>query len=483
MRRIKRVERAIVILLLLGLATGISAIPVAAETIAPSLVLTQLKITGSNGQFVVLYNTMDMVLDMSKYQLEYFNSFDLTKATSSRLIALSGSLPPHGYYMINDSQMLLCYRLSVYSVSLGFSSVAGLVQVIYLSQNSPGDYASTVIQDYVGWSKTTATGAQTLPSSTNASLLRQPVDAQNNPNISLPGSGNWIAVNPDSTNACDLVTMTSPITKITVAPARLLPPTQPPVITLPAPVSEIYSSAVNDGLMAPQITEILPNPPGNGNDSTDEFIEIYNANATTFDLSGYSLQTGTTALHSFVIPNSSVLAPQSYTVFYASQTRLSLSNSGGQVKLLDSSGSPISDTGSYSVAKDGQSWSLANGNWSWTSVPTPGTVNVMNPASTAKTAANATINSSTSHASSTSKTTSPAKASKSTNQTANLTPVHNWTLALVAVAALLYGAYEYRADLGNRINQLRRYFRHRRADWAPASWWRSHRTDQWSWRW
>src|SRR5689334_2381732 len=99
MRRSQRLLSAIVVTGLLMLAG--QELPVMAETAdAPSLVISQLKITSSNGQFVTLYNTTDSALDMSRYQLEYFNNFDLAKSTSSRLIALSGTVPPHGYFMV-----------------------------------------------------------------------------------------------------------------------------------------------------------------------------------------------------------------------------------------------------------------------------------------------------------------------------------------------------------------------------------------------
>ena len=484
MRRLKRVKVVTAILLLSGLATGLSAQSVAADTnISPSLVITQLKVTSGNGQFVMLYNTTDTVLDMSKYQLEYFNSYDLTKATSSKLIALAGSLPPHGYYLVNDSQLMLCYQLTIDSVSLGFSSVAGLVQILALSQNSPGGYASPIVQDYVGWSKTVAVGAQTLPTNTNASLLRQPVDAQNFPSISSLGSGTWTTVQPDSTNACNFVTVSSPITKIVTVPGTLLPPSPPPAIILSSQVSEITMPPVNDGLMSPQITEILPNPIGTGNDNTDEFIEIYNSNSALFDLSGYSLQTGTSSFHNYVFPMTTTLPAQSYTVFNASRIGLSLSNAGGQVKILDPSGTPISSTGIYDTAKDGLAWALANGNWLWTNVPTPGTINVISQPAAAKTTLQpkTPVLSTTATSEKISNITnskSTSTAPKALAVSSKSTPIHNWTLALVAAAAILYGVYEYRADLGNRIHQFRKYFRHRRADWLSFTWWRSHRTSQ-----
>lgn len=68
----------------------------ASEDGTPSLVISQAKITSSNGQFVTLYNSTDNPLDASNFQLEYFNNYDLDKATSSRVIGLSGTLPPHG---------------------------------------------------------------------------------------------------------------------------------------------------------------------------------------------------------------------------------------------------------------------------------------------------------------------------------------------------------------------------------------------------
>lgn len=479
MRRMKHVKVATAILLLSGLATGLSAQLVAADTnTSPSLVITQLKVS-SNGQFVTLYNVTDTVLDMSQYQLEYFNNYDLSKATSSKLVALTGSLPPHGYYMVNDSQSLLCYQLTVDSVSLGWSTTAGLVEVLALAQTNPGNSVSSVLQDYVGWSKIAANGAQTLPIGTTASLLRQPLTAEGKPEVDTAGSGSWLAVQPDTTDACNYVTVANPPTKVESGNSQLFPPSQPPVIVLSsnsADTGEI-ATTLNAGLMAPQLTELLPNPLGTGNDGTDEFIEIYNANPVAFDLSGYSLKVGTISVHSYVFPSGSSLPPLSFTAYYASQTGLSLSNSGGQAELLDPVGASISKTAVYGTANDGQAWALVNANWSWTSVPTPGTVNVINQPANTKTAI---ASSSAQLPAATTNTVSSNTAAvvKSTTSVASLTPIHSWTLALIASLALLYGAYEYRVDLGNRIHQFRKYLRHRRADRTTFTWRRSHRTSQ-----
>ncbi len=445
---------------------------------APALVISQLKITSSNGQFITLYNTTDKALDMTKYQLEYFNNYDLTKATSSRLIALSGVAPPHGYYMVNDSALLLCYKLTVNSLSLGLSSTAGLVEVLAFNQVNPGSSVTPQLQDYVGWSKTVASGAQTLPISTNAFLQRQPSGADNNPLIALPGTGSWQIVQPDNTNSCNIVTTTTTPTIVATGFSQLLPSSEPPATVVNMPVSDDpaqadapHLPAADIGLMAPKITEVLPNPTGTGNDDIDEFIELYNANSLAFDLSGFSLQVGTTSLHTYKFPAGTNLASRSFTAFSSADTGLSLSNSGGQVKLLDPFGNSISATDVYGTAKDGQAWALAKGRWYWTTKLTPGTANTIELPVTIKKTATKKAAAKKSSPVKTSKTATSAKTSTAGSLSGHpedtpTTPIHYWTLALIAGLALLYGLYEYRTDLANRIYQLRRYLSDRRANRA-----------------
>lgn len=478
MRRIKRSLQAIITAIVLGgLLVVSNSNPARADTAnAPSLAISQLKITSSNGQFITLYNATNTALDMSKYQLEYFNSYDLGKATSSKLIALSGIVPPHGYFMVNDDSLLLCYRLTVDSVSLGLSSTAGLVEVLAFNQSNPGGSVTPVLQDYVGWSKTAASGAQTLPASTSAFLQRLPVDGSNNPLVGAPGAGSWQSVQPDSNNACNLVGAGSGNAgAVQTGLNQLLPSTEPPATILEAdsgggsvaPAAAIMPAS-DIGLMAPTVTEILPNPSGTGNDSTDEFIELYNPNSTNFDLSGFSLQSGTTSLHTYTFPAGTSLSAQSFTAFYSTTTGLSLSNGGGQVKLLDPFGNSISATDSYSAASDGQTWALAKGKWYWTTTATPGKANVIKqpPAkkkSSAKTAASKNKAAKAAKGKvKAAKTTSASAASDA----ATTSPIHLWTLALVGGLALLYGAYEYRADLANRIYRFKQYLGDRNANRA-----------------
>ena len=478
MRRIQRLTNRAGLLLsfALMLLGGCPDTVMADQLDGPELVISQLKITSSNGQFITLYNAGSTPLDMSKYQLEYFNNYDLAKATSSRLIELSGTLAPHAYFMVNDSSLLLCYQLTIDSVSLGLSSTAGMVEVLAFNQATPGKSVTPELLDFVAWSKTAATGAQTLPSNSNAFLQRLPVDDQNNPDIISPGVGTWQSVQPDLTDPCTLIGATSGNsgTSIPTGLSQLLPATEPPAVVEAAtaaagsPASGLPAADI--GLMAPQVTELLPNPSGTGNDDTAEFVEIYNPNATAFDLSGFELQAGTTVLHTYAFPVGASHPAQSFTAFYSSSTGLSLSNGGGQVKLLDPTGNSISATDVYGTAADGQSWNRANGKWYWTTTPTPNAANVINQPTVSKPKAKSSAKSS----STTSKTKGKVKAAKTTKAaklasdtvpaTTPKTPVHFRTLALIAGLALLYGAYEYRADLGNHLYKFRKYLRTRQAD-------------------
>jgi hypothetical protein len=472
MRRIKHIAWAVAaILVLCGMSIVQKQLPAWAEAAGtPSLVISQLKITSGNGQFVTLYNATNTALDMSEFQLEYFNNYDLSKATSSRLIALSGIVPPHGYFIVNDNAMQLCYQLTINSASLGFSSTAGLIEVLAFNQASVGGSVVPELQDYVGWSKTAASGVQTLPTDARAFLLRQPVDAQNNPSISAAGNGTWQSVQPDAANPCDLVTTTLVPVSVKTGLNQLLPTTEAPATIIFAsndsglPAASLPASDI--GLISPSVTELLPNPTGTGNDASDEFVELYNPNKSAFDLTGFSLVSGTTSTHTYVFPAGSTIAAGSFKAYYSADTGLSFSNSGGQAKLLDPFGNSIAISNVYGTAKDGQAWVAAKGKWYWTLTPTPGKANIVKqPPATTKSKSKKPAGSKVKGASTAkSKAGSSAATAGSFTDEPSTTPIHTWALAIIGCLALIYGAYEYRADITNKSHQLKRYLSSRRAD-------------------
>lgn len=230
--------------------------------------------------------------------------------------------------------------------------------------------------------------------------------------------------------------------------------------------------AADVGLTAPQITELLPNPGSPKTDSSDEFIELYNSNTVPFDLSGFKLEVGLTTKHYFTFATGTKLPARTFVAFYSADTGLSMSNSGGEVWLLDPYSNALGQSDEYGTAKDDQTWALANGKWYWTTTPTPNAANVVTAVATAakKTGSSSTSSTKAKASSKTTKATA-AKTTKSKSTTtkvaastmadasevASNSPIHPVVLAVAAGFALLYGGYEYRRDVANKYYQFRRY--------------------------
>jgi hypothetical protein len=231
----------------------------------------------------------------------------------------------------------------------------------------------------------------------------------------------------------------------------------------------------NDRLIVPQITELLPNPASPQTDATDEFIELYNPNDAAYDVSGLVLEAGGAMMRRYVLPEGSILQPHEYRALLSDVTSLSLPNSGGSARLLDTSGTVIMQTDAYDTAPDGQAWMVDDTGWRWTTSPTPHAVNtfVGSPAVVKKasstTPKQTTKKTAAVKAASTTKPKTKAtaavkekkpktvatKARLSTVSATARNPVHTGVLAVIGVFALLYGAYEYRHDMANKIHQFR----------------------------
>ena len=414
----------------------------------PPLLIGQAKITASNGQFITLYNNSLDTIDMGTVQLAYYNSYDLTKATSSKFINLSGKLAPHNYYAVSDGALFVCYKMYVNAQTLGFSSTAGMVQVIKLNQVTPGSLVTTSLIDSLAWSKTATAGAQTLPAVTTDFLQRVWLDgiAKN------PGAGAWQTVRPNGAEACDLQTQ--------IAASATTPTETAPGVSFPVKAVVLAAEttpANNNGLVAPEITEILPNPAAPQADDTDEFIELYNPNDAPFSLKGYRLEAGSTYSRGYTFKEG-ILMPKSYTAFKITNTNLQLSNGDGQVRFLNPESTTISETPPYTDAPDGESWGVVNDSWQWSETPTPNNANKAEAREAGdKKSAKSTK---TAKAKVAGASTTIPSVPEQLNDTA---PLHPLVLAGVGIAAVGYALYEYRKDFANRFFQARRYFKNRRA--------------------
>lgn len=121
------------------------------------------------------------------------------------------------------------------------------------------------------------------------------------------------------------------------------------------------------------VTEFLPNPKGADD---GEWIEIYNAGDKEIDLSGWFLDDADGGSKPYKIKEGTKILPGEYLVFYRKETKIALNNNFDSVRILDPEGNLFFEV-SYEKTKEGFSYALdENGDWSWTSILTPGKKNV-----------------------------------------------------------------------------------------------------------
>ena len=454
------------------------------------LAIAEIKITGD--EFLVIQNNSGTnIADLSQYWLEGFNNVNpLAAGVSSSTQQLPAvNLAVGQSVMLSATAHPTCSLAVAGKLNLSLSDSGGFLEIVQLTPVASGA-VSHLPGDAVSWSSSTSGQIASVPSST-----KDPQGMYYRYQVAANSFG-WQLADQDTANPCQLnVVITSGGTTVKQnpslegllsandsAPSRIVSLAADD-ITASSPVGSNLPPA-DEGLIIPEITELLPNPSSSGNDTVAEYIELYNPNDQPFDLSSFSLRTGTTVLHSYTFPPGTSLPGQAFSAYYAVVTGLSLSNSGGRVSLLDPFGNELISSATYGSAKDDQAWALASGNWYWTISLTPGAPNVIiQPMATT---ANSLVTTTSPPAVSKTTKVKSAATPKTTKTTKAVTtkskaakpktvlaassaavalpqrPIHANVLALVAGLALLYGAYEYRTDLSNQLFKLRRQFTTRR---------------------
>jgi len=508
------------------------SLPVSAHVVPPVLITEIQPGTGASAseEFIELYNTTTAPIDFTAHdwRLDIASTTALNWESPFRSVPLVGSIAPGQSYLIasqftsNGQPVQYLAGKAQTWFSAGISATAGHVRLTYDTNQVADDStcgAFLTVVDEVEWStpkngtasiasldnrtvlltagSTGVAKATSLQRQVDTSVLHSYIDTGSDAADIVAGSPSPGLVNgatllvvpplvdagvvPLPADTCDPSpppagpgTGEPPQDDTSGAPPGSDPTSSPPGTTDGDSISDPPALSANAGLLAPQISEVLPNPAAPQNDATDEFIELYNPNDQPFDLSGFSLQAGITTKHSYIFPAGTLLPAQSFVAYFSATTHLSLANTDGQVALLDPFGTLLAQTGDYGAAKDGQAWIFADGAWQWTTIATPNAPNTVKPpvvvpkvTAKAKTPAKAAVaKKPTSVKGVTTKAAKPAKPKKqaaSTKMTtvssntpkSGVSPLHPGVLAVAAGFALLYGAYEYRNDLANKFHKLR----------------------------
>lgn len=255
-------------------------------------------------------------------------------------------------------------------------------------------------------------------------------------------------------------------------------PGEPNVIMSAPPVMPPPSeSAVESNYPLVEITELLPDPASPQTDSDDEYIELFNPNATIVSLEGYVIKTGKSLSSHYTLPDIS-LDPGEYLALKSSETHLGLTNTGSSAAIFDPAGRQLGSAVSYLAAKPGLAWAWSETGWTWTSSATPGAANIIETPvvvakasvtkssatkpSTAKTSATQP-KSTASKAKAGSAKATPKPASTAQAVLANTTsPSAPWLLFALAALTIGYIIYEFRHDLLSYYHRLRGYTRRSR---------------------
>lgn len=488
--------------LLLILSTPVSAASMPLEVAStPSVFITELQTNGGNAsqEFIELYNATDADIDFSngasQWRMQFFNSTAVkqdapawdTQATSTNSVILTGVIKAHGYYILASDgyQPAGILPNSSYTPSSShlMTDTGGGLQLLTIKGYGTTGQAAVAI-DRTMWLSDPVAMKDIAPSPKPGKSLQRSQNDQGE--YAMAAGVSLLEVQDD----------------ITPLSAWVAPEPEP----MPTPSeddSQVVGHAADDGQVKPLITELLPNPGAPLSDANDEFIELYNPNNDAFDLTDYKLDVGTTSHRLYAFPAGESLAPQSYTAFYAAKTHLALSNNGSKVALRDADDNVVAESGQYGPAADNQSWSLIGSTWQWTTSATPNAPNVeAAPAPIVKAAKPTTKTSTTSKKAVTVKTAAAKKATtkkttakKATTKkaatkksktgpistAAALTqkpPVHTTVLVGVAVAAVIYGLYEYREDISNKFFEFRTNRSHRRRNGDEVAWRRGYSSEQ-----
>jgi len=465
--------------------------------------------TGSataSDEFVELFNNSAAAVDISGWQIRFVNASSTSGSTTLALtVAATTVLPAYSYYVLHTDSVTPSAGVmhQPYGATGKLSNTDKTIGLYKVDRSA----CMATVQDAIAWGAgnkgegpalavaSADTGKEKLVQRfwqgpgyldsdnnlANASLTAATASKTTPPFSSLatPGAQNGVggqltsgsvsSLAPVNVSGCVLPS-TAPASTSGGSPSPTTPSSSPPSsVSKKSSVSASSGPSLtadsNNGLIAPQLSELLPNPAPPAKDADAEFIELYNPNSSAFDLSGYKLESGLASKRRYTFKEGTQLPGKSFVAFFAADTHLALANGGGQVSLLDADGELVVGSDPYEAAADGQAWLFANNTWQWTTNPTPGAINNVASVAGASTAAKNSKDA---------KKSAPAKGRQASGQTttsqknapmstASSSPLHPGVLALVASFALLYGAYEYRSDLANKIRQFRNYRAARKA--------------------
>lgn len=122
------------------------------------------------------------------------------------------------------------------------------------------------------------------------------------------------------------------------------------------------------------LNEFLPNP--KGADAEKEFIELKNISAVAVKLDKWRLEDS--SRKKFIFSSSTIIGPNEFLTIWSKDSNISLNNSNDAIKLFNSDGQIVDQTGYNESAEENFSYNRLSASstvWQWSTVPSPGVEN------------------------------------------------------------------------------------------------------------
>lgn len=374
-------------------------------------------------EFMVLHNTSLAAVDISGLVVEYKSATGKSWYEKAKVAAGSAIAAGEDY-------VLATKRERNGELDGGFAQSGGNVRIV----SSAGE-----IIDTLAWGTGDSAEGSVAPSVAPGQALTRKSDV----------SGQLIDT---QNNLADFEVINMDI--VTEVPSN-------PDVTSPAPMQLAIDTTV-------EITELFPDPTSPATDSSDEFIELFNAGTEAALLNGWKLRDA--AGHASSLDGVSLQSGQ-YLALMSSQTKISLNNSGDTVSLINPAGEIVMTTPDYGAAQEGLTYGSSAEGWGWLATPTPNAANsslasqdivaaAATKAKAKKTSVKSTKKKAKSAKAKTPKLAKTAAASAANNNAdmvdAQSEPVPwTWLVAGLGVLAVGYGVYEYRPEITSFFAKLR----------------------------
>lgn len=302
-----------------------------------------------NDEWIELFNNAPTPINLNGWKIE--------SVGKKIAIDLNGQIPGWGFFLLErgDNDTLPNIRANlIYHGALGND---GMVLKLFNDQGQVVEEIDCADHWFAGDNKTKQTMARKNPEETASNPLNwgSSQDAEGTPVLK-----NNFASAPSSSQI--LIDRKESIEE------KQEDPKQPSIPMVISKTQDIYPIGII-------FNEILPAP--KGSDAESEWLELYNTNKFTVDLSGWQIRDKVGAVKKHIFPQGGEVLGYSYLIVTRPQTNITLQNTGDGLELLNPRGI-IVDQIDYQKPPTGQSWNkTVDGSWKWSAALTPGKPNII----------------------------------------------------------------------------------------------------------